>query len=321
MSIISWFKDRLFCDLAIDLGTANTLVYPQGQGHHHPGAVDRRRQQADGQGRGGRHPGQGDARQDADQRPGHQADARRRHRRFRDRREDARLISSRRRRTTAASCSGRGSSSASRPGSPRSSGGRSRTWPCGPRRPRSTSSSSPCRPPSGRTCPISEPTGNMVVDIGGGTTDIAVISLNGIVFNHSIRIAGNEMDEAIIQYLKKKYNLLIGERTAETGQDPDRLGLSARRAPDHGDQGPRPPGGHPEDDRHRRPGDPRSPRGRRGRDRQRRPDRPGKDAARALGRHHRPRASSSPAAGRSSRTSTSASARKPSCPSSSPRIP
>jgi rod shape-determining protein MreB len=55
----------------------------------------------------------------------------------------------------------------------------------------------------------------MVVDIGGGTTDIAVISLNGIVFNHSIRIAGNEMDEEIIQYLKKKYNLLIGEKSAE----------------------------------------------------------------------------------------------------------
>ena len=67
----------------------------------------------------------------------------------------------------------------------------------------------------GADLPISDPTGNMVVDIGGGTTDIAVISLNGIVFNHSIRVAGNEMDEAIIQFLKKKYNLLIGERTAE----------------------------------------------------------------------------------------------------------
>jgi len=67
----------------------------------------------------------------------------------------------------------------------------------------------------GAELPISEPTGNMIVDIGGGTTDIAVISMNGIVFNHSIRIAGNEMDEAILQYLKKKYNLLIGERTAE----------------------------------------------------------------------------------------------------------
>jgi len=67
----------------------------------------------------------------------------------------------------------------------------------------------------GADLPISEPTGNMIVDIGGGTTDIAVISMNGIVFNHSIRIAGNEMDEAIIQYLKKKYNLLVGERSAE----------------------------------------------------------------------------------------------------------
>lgn len=67
----------------------------------------------------------------------------------------------------------------------------------------------------GAELPISEPTGNMIVDIGGGTTDIAVISMNGIVFNHSIRIAGNEMDEAIIHYLKKKYNLLIGERSAE----------------------------------------------------------------------------------------------------------
>ncbi len=67
----------------------------------------------------------------------------------------------------------------------------------------------------GADLPISEPTGNMVVDIGGGTTDIAVISLNGIVFDHSLRVAGNEMDEAVIQYLKKKYNLLIGERSAE----------------------------------------------------------------------------------------------------------
>ncbi|MBN2245502.1 MAG: rod shape-determining protein [Candidatus Aminicenantes bacterium] len=67
----------------------------------------------------------------------------------------------------------------------------------------------------GAELPISEPTGNMIVDIGGGTTDIAVISLTGIVFNHSIRIAGNEMDDAIIQHIKKKYNLLIGEKTAE----------------------------------------------------------------------------------------------------------
>src|SRR6266446_4308605 len=55
----------------------------------------------------------------------------------------------------------------------------------------------------------------MVVDIGGGTTDVAVISLSGIVYSRSLRIAGNHMDEAITNYLKRKYNLLIGERTAE----------------------------------------------------------------------------------------------------------
>src|SRR3989475_3707975 len=67
----------------------------------------------------------------------------------------------------------------------------------------------------GAGLPITEPSGNMVVDIGGGTTDIAVISLAVIVYSKSVRVGGNEMDEAIIQYIKKKYNLLIGERTAE----------------------------------------------------------------------------------------------------------
>jgi len=67
----------------------------------------------------------------------------------------------------------------------------------------------------GAGLPITEPSGNMIVDIGGGTTDVAVISLAGTVYSRSVRIAGNEMDEAVIQYLKRKYNLLIGERTAE----------------------------------------------------------------------------------------------------------
>ncbi|HEX3125833.1 MAG TPA: rod shape-determining protein, partial [Thermoanaerobaculia bacterium] len=67
----------------------------------------------------------------------------------------------------------------------------------------------------GAGLPITEPSGNMIVDIGGGTTDVAVISLAGTVYSRSVRIAGNEMDIAIIQYLKRKYNLLIGERTAE----------------------------------------------------------------------------------------------------------
>lgn len=67
----------------------------------------------------------------------------------------------------------------------------------------------------GAGLPVEEPSGNMIVDIGGGTTEVAVISLSGIVFSRSIRIAGDEMDEAIIQYVKRKYNLLIGMKTAE----------------------------------------------------------------------------------------------------------
>jgi len=67
----------------------------------------------------------------------------------------------------------------------------------------------------GAGMPVLEPGGNMVVDIGGGTTDIAVISFFGIVYSRSLRIAGNHMDEAIVNYIKQKYNLLIGERTAE----------------------------------------------------------------------------------------------------------
>ena len=63
--------------------------------------------------------------------------------------------------------------------------------------------------------PVQEPTGNMIIDIGGGTTEVAIISMSGIVFSKSIRIAGDEMDEAIVNYIKRKYNLLIGERTAE----------------------------------------------------------------------------------------------------------
>ena len=63
--------------------------------------------------------------------------------------------------------------------------------------------------------PIQDPSGNMIIDIGGGTTEIAVISLAGVVFSRSIRIGGDEMDEAIIEHLKKTYNLMIGERTAE----------------------------------------------------------------------------------------------------------
>lgn len=67
----------------------------------------------------------------------------------------------------------------------------------------------------GADLPVWEPTGSMVVDIGGGTTEVAVISLGGIVASRSVRVAGDDMDEAIIQYIKKSYNLMIGERSSE----------------------------------------------------------------------------------------------------------
>ena len=141
----------------------------------------------------------------------------------------------------------------------------------------------------GAGLPITEPSGNMVVDIGGGTTDIAVISLAGIVYSKSVRVAGNEMDEAIIQYIKKKYNLLIGERTAEQIKieigsafpldEPMTMEIKGR-APDRG---------RPQDDHDHRRGDPRGA----GRDRQRHRRRGARGArahaARAVGRHRRPR--------------------------------
>ena len=63
--------------------------------------------------------------------------------------------------------------------------------------------------------PVQEPAGNMIVDMGGGTTEVAIISLAGIVLSRSVRVGGDEMDEAIVQYMKRVYNLMIGERTAE----------------------------------------------------------------------------------------------------------
>jgi rod shape-determining protein MreB and related proteins len=67
----------------------------------------------------------------------------------------------------------------------------------------------------GAGLPVTEPAANLIVDIGGGTTEVAVISLSGVVFSRSVRVAGDKMDEAILQHIKRKHNLLIGERTAE----------------------------------------------------------------------------------------------------------
>ena len=99
--------------------------------------------------------------------------------------------------------------------------------------------------------PITEPSGNMIVDIGGGTTEVAVISLSGIVYCNSVRIAGDRIDEAIIQYIKRKYNLLIGERTAEFVKISigSAYPVANEQELDLGDKRPGPRRGHPQNAR------------------------------------------------------------------------
>ena len=106
----------------------------------------------------------------------------------------------------------------------------------------------------GSNVPISGPSGNMIIDIGGGTSEIAVIALGGIVVSDSLRVGGNRFDESIANYIRRKYNLMIGDRTAEDGEDRDRLGAAARRAAADGGQGPRHdrrPSAHDPDHEHR----------------------------------------------------------------------
>ena len=86
----------------------------------------------------------------------------------------------------------------------------------------------------GAGLPVTEPSGSMIVDIGGGTTEVAVISLGGIVYSRSVRVGGDKMDEAIISYIRRNHNLLIGESSAER----IKIGLGAARPADNGDEGP-----------------------------------------------------------------------------------
>ena len=210
-------------DLAIDLGTANTCVFAPGRGIvlNEPSVVAYNT--VHGRDRGRRHRGQGDARPHAAATGGDQAAARRRHRRLRGRRADAQRLHPQgapaRRRG-----SGRASSSACRPKSRRSSAapcGRARF---GPRPARCYLVDEPVAAAIGAGLPITEPTGNMIVDIGGGTTDIAVISLAGMVYSKSVRVAGNEMDEAIIEYMKRKSRPADRRAHRRADQDRDRVG-------------------------------------------------------------------------------------------------
>ena len=86
----------------------------------------------------------------------------------------------------------------------------------------------------GAGLPVTEPSGSMVVDIGGGTTEVAVISLGGIVYSRSVRVGGDKMDEAIISYIRRNHNLLIGESSAERLK----IGLGAARPDENGEDGP-----------------------------------------------------------------------------------
>ena len=141
----------------------------------------------------------------------------------------------------------------------------------------------------GAGLPIGTPTGNMVVDIGGGTTEAAVVSMNDIVVWSSVRVGGIRTDEAIMAYVRKKYNLIIGEQTAEEIKIQHRQRAAAGRGTEHGSARPR-PGGRAAQDHHphlRRDhrGDRRAAR----RHHRRRPADAGEDPARAGRRYHRPR--------------------------------
>ncbi|APT57557.1 rod shape-determining protein [Roseomonas gilardii subsp. gilardii] len=86
----------------------------------------------------------------------------------------------------------------------------------------------------GAGLPVTEPSGSMVVDVGGGTTEVAVISLGGIVYARSVRVGGDKMDEAVISYIRRQFNLLIGESTAER----IKMAIGAAAVPDYGEEGP-----------------------------------------------------------------------------------
>ena len=141
----------------------------------------------------------------------------------------------------------------------------------------------------GAGLPIEEPSGNMVVDIGGGTTDIAVISMSGIVYSRSVRVAGNEMDESVMHYLKRKYNLLVGERTAEQIKIEIGSAYPLGKAADARSQRAQPDRGRAAHRHHRRQRNPRGALREYLDDRQRDPRGSRAHAARAFRRHQRPR--------------------------------
>ncbi len=156
----------------------------------------------------------------------------------------------------------------------------------------------------GAGLPVQEPTGNMIVDIGGGTTEVAVISLGGIVASQSVRVGGDELDEAIIQYIKKEYSPRARRAHRRRSEDGPRLGVADEARAARRDPRPRPRHRSAEDDRHLHRGDPRGGQRAGHGDRRRGEGDARQDAARARGRHHGAGHRASPAVAHSSTGST-----------------
>ena len=201
-------------DMAVDLGTANTLVYVRGQGVllDEPSVVAMNDTTREILAVG--HEAKRMIGRTPDNITAHPAAQGRRDRRLRGDRADAALLHPAGAPPPLLRQAADGHLRA-RAGSPPSSSARSRRPATRPAPAGSTSSRSRWPPRSAPGCPVHEATGNMVVDIGGGTTEVAVISLGGIVTSLSIRTAGDDLDQAIIAWMKKEYSLMLGERTAE----------------------------------------------------------------------------------------------------------
>ena len=233
-SMFSRLLGFMSADMAIDLGTANTLVYVKGRGIvlNEPSVVAiadvRGKKHVLAVGEEAKH----DAWPHPRQHPGHPAAARRRHRRFRGgggndqafhpqgawpRRFASPMV---------IVCVPSGSTAVERRAiqeSAESAGAR-----------RVLLIEEPMAAAIGAGLPVTEPSGSMVVDIGGGTTEVAVISLGGIVYARSVRVGGDKMDEAMISYIRRNHNLLIGESTAER----IKMDIGAASPPYDGDDGP-----------------------------------------------------------------------------------
>ena len=166
----------------------------------------------------------------------------------------------------------------------------------------------------GAGLPVGEPTGNMVVDIGGGTSEVAVISLGGIVVSQSIRIGGDELDDAIINYVKREYKLMIGQQTAEEVKLEIGSAFPLRRGDAGRDPRTRPGVGPAQDGRAHERGGPARARGAASGDRRRRQGDARPHAARAGLGHHGPRHHARREAERCCRASTSACATRRRCP-------